>query len=313
MFVNFKRELHIPIFGYTLTKIPSDLHNMNNTPTRAITADESAQYDHDGVILLKGIFDQDWIDPLNKGLTENCENPTHRSRVWDRDAEGRTMFWDSQARQNNAAYRDFVFNSPAAQIAGELMQATTINFFFDAVFVRSAGSQFATPWHQDEPYWLVEGYNTCTIWMPLVPVAARNALAFVPGSHKSNAVFDQYNFGELNPDSKTDVDQVDFKGVAEESIPDIDADSSLYGDVSWDMEPGDCVVFNSRIMHGGSGRLDDDRDLKVFMTKWLGDDVHIRFRECGMDPDHSEIMSRYRLKPGDRPGTDLYPLVWSQI
>ena len=78
------------------------------------------------------------------------------------------------------------------------------------------------------------------------------------------------------------------------------------------MQPGDCVVFNSRIMHGGSGKLDEDRELRVFTTKWLGDDVRIKFRECGMDPDHSAIMTEYGLKPGDRPGTDLYPRIWSR-
>jgi len=30
-----------------------------------------------------------------------------------------------------------------------------------------------------------------------------------------------------------------------------------------------------------------------------------------MDPDHSAIMSEYGLKPGDRPGTELYPKVWA--
>ena len=26
-----------------------------------------------------------------------------------------------------------------------------------------------------------------------------------------------------------------------------------------------------------------------------------------MDPDHSEVMTKQGLKPGDRPGTELYP------
>ena len=108
------------------------------------------------------------------------------------------------------------------------------------------------------------------------------------------------------------MDQVDFSGTAEAALPDIDADPERYGVVSWDMQPGDCVVFNSRVLHGGSGRLDADRDLKVFTTKWLGDDVRIRFRQCGMDPDHSAIMTEHGLAPGDRPGTDLYPRVWSR-
>ena len=45
------------------------------------------------------------------------------------------------------------FNSRVAQIAGDLMGASQISFYFDAVFVCSTESQFATPWHQDEPYW----------------------------------------------------------------------------------------------------------------------------------------------------------------
>jgi hypothetical protein len=44
--------------------------------------------------------------------------------------------------------------------------------------------------------------------MPLVPVKKENALAYVPCSHLSNQVFDQYNFGDLNPDGKSDVDHL---------------------------------------------------------------------------------------------------------
>lgn len=279
---------------------------------REITEREVETFHRDGVVLLKEMFEADWIDILKQGLTSNSENPTQRARIWDRDAEGRTMFWDSQAWQNIDEYQQFIFNSPAAAIAGRLMKATEINFFFDAVFVRSPGTQFSTPWHQDEPYWSIEGYDTCTIWMPLVPVKKKNALAYIPGSHLNNQIFDQPNFGDLNPDEKTDVDQVNFSGIAEESIPDIDANPEKYGVVSWDMQPGDCVAFNSRILHGGSGKLDEDRELQVFTSKWLGDDARIKFRECGMDPDHSAIMTEYGLKPGDRPGTDLYPKIWQR-
>jgi len=125
---------------------------------REISVSEIDSYHRDGVVLIKGMFDSDWIEVLKQGLNNNCENPTHRARTWDRDAEGRTMFWDSQAWQEIDEYQQFIFNSPAAEIAGKLLKATEINFFFDAVFVRSPGTQFSTPWHQDEPYWSIEGY-----------------------------------------------------------------------------------------------------------------------------------------------------------
>ena len=283
---------------------------MNIKIPRAITSDEIAIYHRNGVVLLPEMFDRGWIDLLKQGLVVNCDAPTDRSRVWDRDAADRTMFYDSQAWQRIEEYQQFIFDSPAARIAGELMGSTAVNFYFDAVFVRSPGSQFATPWHQDEPYWSVEGYDTCTLWMPLVPVKRENALAYVPGSHRMDSVFYQYNFGNLNPDGKTNVDQVDFAEVAELSFPDINANPEKFGVVSWDMQPGDCVAFNSRIMHGGSGKLDENCELRVFTTKWLGDDVRIKFRDCGMDPDHSAVMTRQGLKQGNRPGTDLYPQIW---
>ena len=128
---------------------------MNTQPPREITTDEVAAYHQDGVVLLKSMFDADWIELLDRGLTRNIGSPTHRARTWHRDAAGRTMFWDSQAWREISEYEQFVFDSPAARIAGKLLRAKEINFFFDAVFVRSPGTQFATPWHQDEPYWSI--------------------------------------------------------------------------------------------------------------------------------------------------------------
>ena len=39
--------------------------------------------------------------------------------------------------------------------------------------MRSDGVQFRTSWHQDEPYWSVEGFDTVSIWMPLMDVEKR--------------------------------------------------------------------------------------------------------------------------------------------
>jgi ectoine hydroxylase-related dioxygenase (phytanoyl-CoA dioxygenase family) len=283
---------------------------MSKDQLRDISQEEVATFATEGVVLLKNAFGQSWVDTLSEGLQKHRQSPTQRARRWYKDEAGRSMFWDSQAWQSVPEYQDFIYHSHAAAIAGALTKASCINFFFDAVFVRAPGTQFTTPWHQDEPYWSVEGYDTLTLWMPLVPVKKENALAFIPGSHRSDSVFYQYNFGSLNPDDKQDVDQSDFANVGQVDIPDIDADPAAYNVTSWDMQPGDCVAFNSRIIHGGSGKLAEDTGLSVFTSKWLGDDARIKFRECGMDPDHTECMLAAGLKEGDRPGTDLYPEIW---
>jgi len=206
-------------------------------------------------------------------------------------------------------YRDFAEHSPMAEIAGRLLGASAVNFFFDAVFVRTAGVRFRTPFHQDEPYWSVEGFDTCSAWMPLVPVARESALEFVRGSHRWDQRYRQENFGVLTGDDR---DQVRY-GVADDGrvpFPDIEGDRDAYEILGWDMEPGDVTVFNARIIHGGSGNLAPDRELKVFNTQWLGDDVRVAFRPEGMDPDHREVMEAAGLGHGDRITSDLYPELW---
>lgn len=277
-------------------------------PATLISSDVVERFATDGVVCLRGAIDQHWIESLRDGVAHNLEHPSARGRVWDRDDAGRTCLYDSQVWQDIPQYRDFVLNSPMGELAGRVLGSASVNFFFDAIFVRSPGNQFRTPFHQDEPYWSVSGFDTCSAWMPLVPVEASSALEFVRGSHRWSNRYRQTNFGALTGDER---DQVHFDDDLE-PFPDIEGDRNGFDLVSWDMEPGDVAIFNARIIHGGSGNLAPDRGLEVFNTQWLGDDVRILFRSTGMDPDHSQVMTELGLQPGDRIGTDLYPEVWQR-
>ena len=275
-----------------------------------VSSDVIERYATTGVVMLPGVISKEWIEILIRGIDHNIAHPSDRGRFWNRDDQGRTTFYDSQAWTEITEYKDFVLNSPIAEIAGRVMDTSAVNFFFDAVFVRTPGAKFRTPFHQDEPYWSVEGFDTCSIWMPLVPVRRKSALEFVSGSHRWDQRYEQTNFGALTNDER---DQVSYENDADAvPFPDIDGRRDEFDVLSWDMEPGDIAVFNARTIHGGSGNLDDDRDLKVFNTQWLGDDVRVSFKPRGMDPDHTQVMTERGLAPGDRVGTDLYPEVWAR-
>lgn len=276
---------------------------------RYITDDDVTSFSTDGAVCLRGVIDIDWIDRLKVGVEHTLANPTERGRLWDSDDLGRESRYDSQVWRTRSEYKDFITESPLAEIAGRLMQSAKANFFFDAMFVRQPGTQFRTPFHQDEPYWTVEGFQTVSSWMPLVPVKKESALEMVRGSHRWNEKYEQTNFGDMTGDSR---DDVDFSGVETVPFPDIEGERDQYEILSWDMEPGDVVCFNGRTIHGGSGNLPVDRELRVFNTKWLGDDVRVKFRSTGMDPDHSQVMTSVGLQDGDEVGTDLYPEIWSR-
>ncbi|MEM7323478.1 MAG: phytanoyl-CoA dioxygenase family protein [Actinomycetota bacterium] len=275
-------------------------------PAALVTPDVVERFSADGVVCLQGAIGRDWIEALRDGVAHNLDNPSPRGRVWNRDADGGACLYDSQVWQDIPQYRDFVLYSPMGEIAGRVLDSTRVNFFFDAIFVRTVGNQFRTPFHQDEPYWSVNGFDTCSVWMPLVPVEARSALEFVRGSHRWPNRFRQTNFGAMTGDARDQVVMADDL----EPFPDVEGDRDAFDLVSWNMNPGDVAIFNARIIHGGSGNLAPDRDLRVFNTQWLGDDVRVLFRPEGMDPDHSQVMTEVGLRPGDRIGTELYPEVW---
>lgn len=274
-----------------------------------VTQSDIDAYAADGVVLLRQVIPLEWIERLRTGVAKNIESPSERGRLWDTGEDGTTTFYDSQAWQGIPEYRDFVLDSPMAEVAGTLMGSSAVNFYFDAIFVRTLGAQFKTPFHQDEPYWSVSGFDCVSSWMPLVPVEKRSALEFVRGSHLWSKRYAQTNFGALTGDAR---DQVVFDETDTVPFPDIEGQRDQYDIVSWNMEPGDVALFNARTIHGGGGNLAPDRDLRVFNTKWLGDDVRICFRPEGMDPDHSQVMTAMGLAPGDRVGGDLYPEVWRQ-
>jgi len=262
----------------------------------------------DGVVCLRGALGPEWIDTLCRGMDRALAGPSERRRTWDTDDRGGTTTYDSQCWLHVPEYREFVEHSPMAEIAGRLLGGSAVNFFFDAVFVRTAGVRFRTPFHQDEPYWSVDGFDTCSAWTPLVPVARESALEFVRGSHRWSQRYRQQNFGSLTADDR---DQVVYDADdGRVPFPDVDGDRGAYEIMGWAMEPGDVAVFNARMIHGGSGNLAPDRDLRVFNTQWLGDDVRVAFRPEGMDPDHTGVMRAAGLDHGDRVGGELYPELW---
>ena len=281
---------------------------MNRHPLRPVTEQHARAFARDGVVVLRGMFDADWLALLARGVARNIRAPGPVGRNYACDGDQR-FFYDTCNWRNFAEYRKFVFESPAAEIAAVLLGASRVNFLFETIFYRSPGTQKSTPWHQDEPYWPVGGAQAASIWIPCNAVDKDSALEFVPGSHRWEKTFRRHNFAEDNPDGDGTVFTVEA-AAGHEEFPDVDARREELGVVSWSLQPGDCTVHNPRIIHGGGGRLKAGRDLKIFNTQWMGDDYVVRYRESGLDPDLREEMQAAGLRDGDSVDCDFFPRVW---
>jgi ectoine hydroxylase-related dioxygenase (phytanoyl-CoA dioxygenase family) len=239
-----------------------------NIPDEVIDAFQS-----DGVAVVRDVFGE-WIGRLAEGVTELRRRPSPLERSY-RPADGSAPFFQDFCNwQRIAAFRAFVLESPAAELAARLMRSDRARFFHDHVLVKEPGSSVVTPWHQDEPYYCVAGEQTVSFWTPLDPVSRAVTLECIAGSHRWNrAGFQPLRFDgtPLYPDGGF------------EKLPDLDARRAELRIHGWALEPGDAVAFSFRTLHGAPANV-SATVRRVFSHRWVGADAHFVRRGAAGSP-----------------------------
>ena len=234
----------------------------------AIDADTIDAYRRDGATVLRGVF-AEWVETLRRGVDFNVAHPGTYGRSYQGEDGGGRFLSDYCNWQRIPEYRDFIFNSPAAEIGARLMGSRTVRLFHEHVLVKEAKAGVATPWHQDGPYYCVAGPKTVSLWIPLDEVPRDRTLEFVAGSHLAGKSFQPLRFnGEaLNADD----------GL--ERLPDIDANRDAYTILGWALEPGDAVAFDYRTLHGAPANNSPSAQRRAFSLRLVGDDATFVRRE----------------------------------
>jgi ectoine hydroxylase-related dioxygenase (phytanoyl-CoA dioxygenase family) len=258
----------------------------------ATTRDAEA-FERDGVVCVRRAFPESWIERLSDAI----ELRLPRAKTFKQD--GPQFRYDGNMWDADQTFKSFVLESPAGEIAGTVMGSNSIRLFKDQLFVKEPGSIDAvTPWHHDLPYWCVNGTQICSIWMPLDVVDRSNgAVEYVKGSHKWDKLFNPVGF---------EVGNEERQPGAYESIPDIEAMRAELDIVSFDVAPGDCIVFHARTIHGGPGNY-GLRRRRAYSTRWAGDDAVYYIR-----PTSSEPIRDAGISPGEPLSGDVFPLVWTR-
>lgn len=259
-----------------------------------------AAFQEQGACCLRGVFDSAWIELVRAGLQEAQTKPSHQARTWTA-GEGR-FFQDGFAWNRIDSLRRFVMESRAAQLIADLLGSSQVRIYMDHLLIREPSTDKATPWHHDTPYCFVDGQDFCTIWLPLDPVSRSEGLRLVSGSHRWGKLFLPVEFGS------TQVYAADPNGKAShsvEAVPDIDAAPNDYEILSWDVEPGDCLVFYCNMLHSAPPHLKSDHGRRVYSTRWIGDDARYTRRTWSVPPLPIDV----GLQPGDRFDGELFPRV----
>lgn len=268
---------------------------MKSDALRPISPAERETYAQDGVVCLRGVFPHEWLEFLAGATDEAMAHPgPHAEEYAGRDGGGR-FFGDLELAARLPAFRRFALESPAARIAGQVMSATRVNFFYDQLLVKEPGTAARTPWHQDQPYWAVSGRQVCSLWLPLDPVPANVAVEYVCGSHRWPE-YSPYHFADGSAYADTGLPP----------LPDIENERSTHRIVAFDMQPGDCMVFQAMIVHGAPGNAGQLRR-RALSTRWTGDDA----RYCVRRGEVAIPTADPGLEHGERMDCARFPLAWS--
>ncbi|KAK8778446.1 hypothetical protein V5799_020216 [Amblyomma americanum] len=141
-------------------------------------------FDRDGAVCLRDVFDDRWLELAREGIRKNIAEPGPGSEALRVQGKDGVYFNDYCNWRRIHELREYVLESPAKEIAGRLMRSAWAAFYHEHVLVKGAGTELETPWHQDQPYYPVDGDKVCSIWMPVDPVDLESTIQFVAGSHR---------------------------------------------------------------------------------------------------------------------------------
>lgn len=260
-----------------------------------------ARYVEDGVVCLRSVFDAHWLDVVGRAIDEGRANPGAFYVDYSAETRPRTYETDFWVWPENRWMREFIFDSPAAALAGQLMDTDSVMLVTDNWLVREAGAVNRAPWHHDGPYFDLDG-RWCVLWLGLEPIAADEGVVFLKGSHRWGRRFMPLSFTGSGP--KADL-------VAPyEPTPEFGAELDQHEVLSFDLEPGDCLVFDAWTVHGAPDSRPAPSTVRRLTMRFAdGEAVYSPRGPWTLEmTDHLE--GRYGLVPGRPLACDLLPVLW---
>ena len=249
----------------------------------------------DGAVLVKDLF-ADWVEEIAAGIEYNMSNPGPYAAENLKEGETGRFFDDYCNWTRIEEFKKVIRDSAVGEVAAELMRSEQVQMFHDHVLVKEPGTSKATPWHQDSPYYFVEGKQTVSFWCPVDPVSD-TTLRCVAGSHlweKSVLPTRWLSETSFYPDENAYL-----------PVPDPDAEDMQV--LEWEMKPGDAVAFNYRTLHGARGNNSTIRR-RAFSLRLLGDDARYVTRPGRTSPPFPD----HGMQDGQTLREDWFPTIYSK-
>lgn len=265
-----------------------------------INQDLCTAFQRDGAVVVRGAFSDEQVEWARAAIDANLATPSERAIRASSSDDG-AFVEDFCNWQRLPAMERFIRESPAAEIAGALTGSSTIRLYHDHMLVKEPGTRQATPWHQDQPYYNVDGFQNASMWFPVDRVPIESSLRILAGTHRGPWCM---------PRTFLDEQAKWFPEGSLAELPDVDADLAADPDawtvLAWELDPGDAVFFNMLSIHGAGGVSGGRR--RVLSVRFLGDDMVHAPRTWTTSPPFSGLVDE--LPAGVPLEHPLFPVLW---
>jgi ectoine hydroxylase-related dioxygenase (phytanoyl-CoA dioxygenase family) len=262
--------------------------------TDAALADAFAR---DGLVCVRQALDPDELVNAVRAIESVLERPGPIAQVASSPDDPGSFTEDFCRWGEIPQMERLARHSRVPQIAAALMRTPQVRFYHDHVLVKEGGTRQRTPWHQDQPYYNVDGPGV-SAWITVDPIPEAGCLELVAGSHRGPWLMPR-TF--LRGEAKW------FPEGSLAELPDIEADRSAFDIRRFELQPGDAIFFDFLTVHGAPGFPYPGRR-RVLSLRYLSAGARYAQRRWRTSPPFDELAGE--LADGAVMDHPLFPVVW---
>lgn len=196
-----------------------------------LTEEQIQTLERDGVVHIKGVFDDEWVDYLRKATGNQVDNP----HFWAFAGTASKLYDYIQRNvwQTNKAFANFYYHSAMGHVLAQCGRTDEIRVSTDLLMVNP---NKGFKWHQDNQNGPITWEEGLRFWITMDETPADyGAPVYLKGSHRNDSVDEQAVFVNIDEDGLKD-----------------------YKDVKLEFRtmPGDMLVWHPRTIHKVDGPAD---------------------------------------------------------
>ena len=194
-----------------------------------VTEEQIRTLEEDGVLHLKGVFDNEWVDYLRKATAYQVENP----HFWAFAGTASKLYDYIQRNvwQTNSAFARFYYHSPLGHVLAQCGRTSEIRVSTDLLMVNP---NKGFKWHQDNQNGPITANDAVRFWVTMDETPKDyGAPVYLKGSHKNQVVDEQVVFVDINQPGLENYEKLEFR-----------------------TKPGDILIWHARTIHKIDGPSD---------------------------------------------------------